>query len=211
MIIPQKFLLGIPSMVISPVPKCMGVGKCIHLLAVGRHPPTPRTASLTWAGRSCCNKAGQEKVSKTSPPILQPRQQTAETEARSWEESSWVSVLGPGSPSGALAGDRDQTRAGCAGLLDRVSASEGEHGLQYLAGSHRPGSIPITLENQSGSDSLGTASGNHDEIPAPERAELSFSLPSNGPKGPGSSRSVVFKVWLLIPFSGSGMSKLFSQ
>ena len=44
---------------------------------------TPPSASLIWAGRSCCSKAGQEKVSKTPPPTLQPRQQTAETVARS--------------------------------------------------------------------------------------------------------------------------------
>ena len=159
MIIHQKFLLEIPSMVISPIPKCM-IG--IHLMAVGRPP-----GSLTWAGRSCCNKEGQEKVSKTSPPTWQARQQKEQHTAEGSPRVLWSLV--PAAPVGSCWGTRVRPELGCAGLLDHVSASVGEHSLRRLPGSCWSGSIPITLENQSGSHSLGTANGNQDEVPAPGR------------------------------------------
>lgn len=97
-------------------------------MAVGRPP-----GSLTWAGRSCFNKEGQEKVSRTSPPTWQARQQKEQHTAEG--ESTCALVLGPGSPSGVLGGTAVRPELGYAGL-DRISASVGEHSLQSLAGSH---------------------------------------------------------------------------
>lgn len=94
MIIHQKFLSGIPSIFISPVPKCM-IGTC--LMAVGRPP-----GSLTWAGRSCCNKEGQEKVSRTSPPTWQARQQKEQHTAEWSPRVLWSLV--PAAPVGSWGG-----------------------------------------------------------------------------------------------------------
>ena len=98
-------------------------------MAVGRPP-----GSLTWAGRSCCNKEGQEKVSKTSPPTWQARQQKEQYTAEGSPRVLWSLV--PAAPVGSCWETRVRPMLGCAGLLDRISASVGGHSLQRLVGSH---------------------------------------------------------------------------